>query len=721
MDIVCNEFVFQFDKEFSDLKDKKIVLYGIGYRTEALLNGLKEKYDFIGLMDKEKSNIGKSYFGYQVLDNETVIKEADCIIIISVSFYDVIYNRISWLSSEYGIDIYFPNGVKAGQKTREYEEFDTEYKGLSKESVRKYMDHFDIVSFDLFDTLCMRKVLDSDVIFELMDFHLQKKGINFLVYRKQAYIEACKKGIPTLEQIYFYFQSLSGLPAKRVNEIKEMEIETEKKFWVIREDMAELCHYAQEMGKQVFIITDMYIPSEILCAFLEDNHIKIEKEQFIVSCEYQMDKETGSLWKWFREERSRGCQRILHVGDNLQSDILNAQNYGIDTIHILSTKDIMRHTIYNRLLKQELSLWGKLTLGLIGEKLFNSPFIEKRIDQEGKVILKDEQEIGYIGYGCLIRSFVGYIVECSRKMKVNKILFCARDGYLLKRDFDELLKLPGGCNWNVETRYLKTSRQLVRRAALFDDKEIDDFMNLPYRGTEKDFFRLRVGLERGDEKEIEIPRDKDMVKDQIDKNRDIIKEESRELRENYISYLGNEIGGLEHAVLVDFGYSGSTQYYLSQILKKSLTGIYLLADMDEENEYNKGQNKVSFIYDEKDPKGSKSIIAKCFLLLESVFTAPYGTYLCCDSSGNFQTGEKKQNNILFSVKEKINEGVLEFFYDCSELLGSNIENFDFQDQIGGELLTVIFEKQKVNIDKKTLDTFYSDDILRYQTDRRIFD
>ena len=64
---------------------------------------------------------------------------------------------------------------------------------------------------------------------------------------------------------------------------------------------------------------------------------------------------------------------------------------------------------------------------------------------------------------------------------------------------------------------------------------------------------------------------------------------------------------------------------------------------------------------------------------------------------------------------------MEFFYDCSELLGSNIENFDFQDQIGGELLTVIFEKQKVNIDKKTLDTFYSDDILRYQTDRRIFD
>lgn len=114
-------------------------------------------------------------------------------------------------------------------------------------------------------------------------------------------------------------------------------------------------------------------------------------------------------------------------------------------------------------------------------------------------------------------------------------------------------------------------------------------------------------------------------------------------------------------------------------------------------------------------------MAKCFLLLESVFTAPYGTYLSCDSRGNFETGEKKQNNILFSMKEKINDGVLEFLFDVGWLLGNDIDNFDFRDEIGVELLTIIFENKKVNIDKKMLDTFYSDDILRYQTDRRIFD
>ena len=719
MDNLCNEFVSQFDKEFSGLKNKKIVLYGIGYRTEALLDGLKGKYDFIGLMDREESNIGKSYFGYKVLDNATVISEADCIIIISVSFYEVIYNRISWLSSEHGIDIFFPNGVKAGQDMEEYEEFDAEYKTLNMESAKERIKVFDTVSFDFFDTLCMRKVLDSDDIFEVMDFRLQKDGINFYKHRKQAYAEACKSGMPTLERIYACFQLLSGLSDERVREIKEMEIETEKRFWVMRHDMAKLLWYAQEIGKKVFIITDMYIPSEILYAFLEEHHIKIEKDNLIVSGEYQMDKESGRLWKWFAQERGTECGKILHIGDNLQSDILSAQKYGINTMHILSAKDIMRHTAYNRILKRDLSLWGKLAMGLIGEKLFNSPFIDGCIDREGRVRLKSEQEIGYIGYGCLIRSFLGYILECMGEMDINKILFCARDGYLLKRDFDELLKVMGNCN--IEAKYFKTSRQLVRRAALFNDRAIDDFVNMPYRGSENDFFRLRAGLEFGDDREIEMPRDKEQVKSRMDRNRDTIKDNARKLRENYLSYINNEIGGMERAALVDFGYSGSTQYYLSQILNEPLTGIYLLADMDEENEYNRGQNKVSFIYDENDPKGGKSLMAKCFLLLESVFTAPYGTYLSCDSRGNFETGEKKQNNILFSMKEKINDGVLEFLFDVGWLLGNDIDNFDFRDEIGVELLTIIFENKKVNIDKKLLDTFYSDDILRYQTDRRIFD
>lgn len=721
MDSVCNEFVTQFDKEFSWLKDRKIVLYGIGYRTEALIVNLGEKYDFIGLMDREESNIGKIYFGYKVLDNKTVIKKADCIIIVSVSFYDVIYNRISWLTTQHGIDIYFSNGVKAEQKQKEFELIDTEYQCLNLKSAKKKIELFDTVTFDLFDTLCMRKVLDSDTIFEIMDYNLRKERIDFFSYRKQAYFMAYKGKTPTLEQIYFCFQSLTGLPTQKVNDIKEMEIETEKKFWVIRRDVAELFHFAQKIGKRVFIITDMYFSSKLLKAFLEDNGIKIENERIIVSCEYQMDKETGELWNWFKRNKGEECGRILHIGDNFQSDIFNAQSYDIQTMHILSAKDIMRHTTYNRMLKQDISLWAKLSLGLIGEKLFNSPFMEGRVDQEGRIILKNKWEVGYIGYGCLIGSFLGYILKCSEKMGIDKLLFCARDGYLLKQDFEEFLKMLGKQSSNIETRYLKISRLLVRRATLFDDKAVADFMNLPYRGSEKDFFYLRAGLELGDDKEIEMPRDKQQVMEKVCQNKDKIKMMSKKLKKDYVSYVDNEIGEIEHAALIDFGYSGATQYYLSKIFKRPLTGIYLLADMDEGNAYNKDQNKFSFFYNEEDPKGAKNLMFKCFLLLESVFTAPCGTYLYCDSDGTFKTGERKQNNILFSVKEKINAGVLDFLLDCGSILGKDLENFDFQDEIGTELLTTIFENQKVIIEKEILDTFYSDDIFRYQTERKIFD
>lgn len=721
MDVVCSEFVLQFKKNFSHLKDKRIVLYGIGYRTGALIECLKDEYNFIGLMDKEESNIGKIMFDRQILDIETVIKHADCIIIISVSFYDVIFNRISYLNLEHGIDIYFPNGEKAGLSEKEYEEFDIEYKKLNTKRVKEIIQENDVISFDLFDTLLIRKVLDPDVVFEVIDFRLQKRGLSFFNNRKEAYLDACKDGIPSLDSIYCKFQLLTGMTEDELNKVKNIEIETEKKLLTIRKEVVELYQFAKEIGKEVYIITDMYLPSEILSSILAEHNIFCDKEKMLVSCEYQMDKESGNLWEVFKEKISSE-KSILHIGDNLQYDIIGAKKYGIHALQILSAKDMMRHTVFNKMLKLDLSLWNKLTLGLVAEKLFNSPFVENRIDEKSRVVLEKEQEVGYVGYGCLIRAYLGYIIQHAYEMHIEKLAFCARDGYLLKKDFDELMKMAE--SKSIESRYLKISRQIVRRAALFDVEAILDFASLPYRGSVKDYYKQRFGLdlESGkDKSELEIPRDSYLTESLLHQHEAAILEKSADLRRDYSNYLNKEIGEWNRTALVDFGFSGSTQYYLSQILQKPLTGFYLLADMNEDNQYNTRQEKLSYIYNQDDPGGGNSLMGKMFLVIESVFTAPYGTYLSCDDKGNFETAEKTSNNIMFLVKEKINDGILEFFRDCQDLLGDDIAELDFRDEIGVELLALVFKQEGVKITKNILDTFYSDDVLRYKTDRKIFD
>lgn len=69
MALIKSSFAQSFDTTFRFLKGKRIVLYGIGYRTGEIIEQLD--YTVIGLLDRDQVNIGKEYFGKIVLSNES--------------------------------------------------------------------------------------------------------------------------------------------------------------------------------------------------------------------------------------------------------------------------------------------------------------------------------------------------------------------------------------------------------------------------------------------------------------------------------------------------------------------------------------------------------------------------------------------------------------------------------------------------------------------------
>lgn len=84
----------EFHRNFDRFKGQKIVLYGIGRMTATLLENVKD-HSFIGLMDKDADNIGKTYFGLPVLSPEEARNQADLIMInTSGTYWNVIYRRI---------------------------------------------------------------------------------------------------------------------------------------------------------------------------------------------------------------------------------------------------------------------------------------------------------------------------------------------------------------------------------------------------------------------------------------------------------------------------------------------------------------------------------------------------------------------------------------------------------------------------------------------------
>ena len=126
----------------------------------------------------------------------------------------------------------------------------------------------------------------------------------------------------------------------------ETEIQCEKQCLVPRVAMVEIMNYAIENGKKVNIISDMYLPASVLEPFLKKMGIE-GYQKLYVSCDYGAGKGSG-IFKIYR--RDVGDVKCLHIGDNINSDVMIPQKYGIDTYEIKSAIDMLKMSSLRRLL-----------------------------------------------------------------------------------------------------------------------------------------------------------------------------------------------------------------------------------------------------------------------------------------------------------------------------------------------------------------------------------
>lgn len=147
----------EFEENFSEYKEKRIVLYGIG-RFSATLIPMLDNWNIVGLMDKNPEKTGTYVYGLPVLGLEEIESKADLIIInTSGTYWDLIYQRIKHLN----VPVYYRNGEKAEDAVIQE---DIEYWNSSFWQLENTINSYDIISFDFFDTLfCRRTYMSSDI------------------------------------------------------------------------------------------------------------------------------------------------------------------------------------------------------------------------------------------------------------------------------------------------------------------------------------------------------------------------------------------------------------------------------------------------------------------------------------------------------------------------------------------------------------------------------
>ncbi len=647
------EFVVQqFQKAFAGWRDVPIVLYGLGKNTEAILQNTTG-FLFAGLMDAQ--NTGSVFWGLQVLSEREVIALQPRIVIIArESVVPVIYERIAHLQRQHGIPVYDFKGELQGQKQQEYKNHDLPYWKATEEELRKAIAVHDCISFDIFDTLLMRRVLEPKDVFHMVERILEAQGepgIHFRQNRIQA--EDSLEGYPSLDQIYEEMGRRCNIPGQKLAKWRRLELWVEEQVLVPRRKMKEIFQYALSLGKRVYLVSDMYIPASEMEGLL----VKCGIEGYrglLVSCDYKKGKSDGSLFEAYRQMAGAGS--YLHIGDNRRDDGEKARESGLDTFLVYSAYEMWMASSMQGTLAHVESLEQRCILGTLVWRCCEDPFAL----QAGKGMLQIDtpEKLGYVFLGALYGEFINWLISKAKECGTKQLLLPARDGYLIEK----MLEQEGV---SFEPVYFKASRRAVSVAALEMAEDILLLAGRTFQGTLGQLLWQRFGVS---------PKEGDRLKDRGTKGctgeeireyvlgyqQEILQRAARE-RRDYMAYLEKVLGfagrsieswsdletGLEtrretvhgkRQAIFDFVAGGTVQYYMQRLLGKPLQGFYF-ATMNHPQESYHLQDSILSAYGNICSYGSENQVAKHYLFLETIMVDGCPTLQCVDNGRFVYEGE----------------------------------------------------------------------------------
>ena len=408
------------------VKENKVAIYGLGTETERFLNDNGKKLQVICLLDGFRDS--GEMFGYPIMPIEQAIVSGVRLIIVVArpGSCKAIAKRISDLCRENRVELYDVRGKDLLASVAARYDFSS-VSGESREALFEKIYNTDIVSFDLFDTLVMRKVYSYSDVFELIDMELRKSGIaipDFAKRRLSAEKELSKQYSPTLEDIYGEVLRQIGGCFLSAEELAEIEWDIDFSTMIPRNAVCSVYHDVIKDGKKVIIVTDSYYGKNRIEKILSRFGI-IGYENLIISCEYGSSK---TLELYDRVISIYANRDILHIGDDETADIAEAGKRGIRTYRIFSGGDLFDSL--GELGTEDFikTLADRLKCGLFISHIFNDPFQFETEDK--KVTVSNSKDIGYLFSGAMISDFILWMSKRLKEEDVQQILFCARDGYL---------------------------------------------------------------------------------------------------------------------------------------------------------------------------------------------------------------------------------------------------------------------------------------------------
>lgn len=298
----------------------------------------------------------------------------------------------------------------------------------SPEQLAARLAAYDVVTFDVFDTLLLRPLARPEDAFYLLGARLGYPDLRRLRIqaeeeaRRRKEVAAGSREV-TLEEIWAVLAPETGLSPE-----EGMAAERRLEFDLCRANPYFLPVVAalRRQGKTLAVLSDMYLEEETVAALLDRCGFGTF-DACLVSGERGSSKSGGGLYRLAQKLLGPG-RACAHVGDDPWADQRQAEAAGWAAFPYRNV-----HRAGTPYRAEDMSpIVGSLYRGLVNTRLHNGAELHSRA-----------WEYGYVYGGLFAVGYCRFVEQLRRELGADRLLFLSRDGAVLLRVYQRLYPRQG--------------------------------------------------------------------------------------------------------------------------------------------------------------------------------------------------------------------------------------------------------------------------------------
>jgi predicted HAD superfamily hydrolase len=328
--------------------------------------------------------------------------------------------------------------------------------------ITKKINDYEVISFDIFDTLIIRPYLKPKDVFRHIERILKLE--NFAKKRIQAELKARK----TIQADEITFEEIYQNIGNKYKEAYQFEIDFEKRVCHQNPEIHAIYKYAVEQQKRIVFVSDMYLPEQVIKDILQSTGYD-KYENLFLSSVYKKRKVTGELYDIVIDKMDTSPRNILHIGDNKRNDVEQALAKGIKAVFYPKVIDrfFNEHSNMREIFKDNYDyrfIEDKLSFSII-------------LGINSIIWIENQKEnywtrMGSLYAGPFIFYFTKWIYDKACSKKIKNIALVARDGYNIKK----VIKILDQSN-ELNPQYIYLPRFVSESSNISNTNDLENFSN----------------------------------------------------------------------------------------------------------------------------------------------------------------------------------------------------------------------------------------------------